>query len=1474
MNLRRTFVLLLLCFAFVIPAQAASPNVVISQVYGGGGSGTAGTAYTLDYIELHNTSGSAVPIGGWSVQYGSSTGQFGSSSSNIFAFPAGTTLGAGQYLTVKTGTPAGAAGATFTSDFTTTGLSMAAGSGKVALVNGSATLACGATATPCATSDPRIIDKVAYGASNNAETTPVNNGTGLNSTNGAVRKNNGCLDTDNNFSDFVVATVATGLVPRTMGSTAVACDVIADLPPAITAPANPIATVNQDAAPFTVSLTGTDDGGIYNWSASAGTGISSVNVTGGQGSANATFTVTLAGGFSGTASFTAFLTDNVNAAATRTVNIAVTPTTINDAPVISAFANPIATVAQDAAPFTASFSGSDDNDLYTWSATPGTGISTVTVSAGQGTANVTYTVTLQPGFSGTASFTASLSDGVNAPATRNATITVTPAPPPPLDHIVISQVYGGGGNGGAAFQNDFVELYNPTLVAHDLSGWTIQYGAATGTTWQVQPLGGTIAPGEYYLIRLATNGAIGSVVPAANINGDLNMSGTNGKVALSRTGDALSGCPVGDPNLVDLIGYGTTANCREGATNAPTLSNALAAFRKNGGFTDTNVNGSDFVSGSPNPRRTSPIVELAPSVLNSDPRNNFTNAPRDASITVTFTEPVQVEDGWFTISCATTGSHNSATVAPGGATAWIIIPNVNFLAGEQCTVTIVKDFVRDTDLDDAGPNSDLLTNNFSATFTVATGAAPSYPADVHLTFGNPNGATADVNNPNNYLMVKPEFTLSYNRDRGTPNWVSWHLADEWIGSLVRVDTFRADPAVPADWYRVTHVDYAASGFDRGHMTPNADRDPETSSPINQATFLMSNMIPQAPDNNQGPWANMENYLRTLLPANELYIVSGGAGTGGNNGSGIVNTIANGHVSVPAYTWKVAIVLPKQSGDDVSRVAAATRAIAVILPNVQGIRTVDWQTYLTSVDAVEALTGYDFFANVPDAIENAIEAGVNGSNPPGVDDQSFSVNEDGSKAFTIDAAAPGNNTLTYTIVTQPEHGLLSGSGANQTYTPAPDFNGSDSFTYRVADGSRQSNVSTMTITVLEVNDAPSATSDARATDEDTALQFAASELTANDNAGPANESGQTLTVTGVSAATNGTVSLDAGTITFTPAPNFNGNAGFTYEVCDNGVTGGLTSSQCTTSTVDLTVAPVNDAPTTSLSAPSSSVEGSAVSASITADDLDADALTIAWTVTKNGAPFANGTGASVNFTPDDNGSYVISANVSDSVATANATATVGVTNAHPAIAGVTGPSSSQSIGSAVNVSVSATDAGTADTHTATFTWGDSTTSTVSCTAGNCTASHSYTAAGIYTVGITVADDDGGTATSSLTNVVITNSNAGFITGGGWIATPSGQASLNVNAKYNNNGSATGNTSFQVAGASFASTSYDWLVISGNTAVLQGSGTINGAGGYGFVVTATDSTNDTFAIRVWNKTTGTTVYETPATTLGGGNLTIHH
>ena len=258
----------------------------------------------------------------------------------------------------------------------------------------------------------------------------------------------------------------------------------------------------------------------------------------------------------------------------------------------------------------------------------------------------------------------------------------------------------------------------------------------------------------------------------------------------------------------------------------------------------------------------------------------------------------------------------------------------------------------------------------SANSSIGLLVSPTSDPGIHLTMGNPSGATTDPNIPTNYLLEKSQYVMSYHRDNGRANWVSWHLDSSWIGTAPRQDDFRADPSLPAGWYQVTEFDYSGSGFDRGHNTPSADR--TNTVPNNSATFFMTNMMPQAPNNNQGPWEDMESFARTVAnQGNELYIVSGAAGIGGIGANGFATTIANGHVTVPAYTWKVMIILP--SGDnDVSRVTTSTRTIAVIMPNKQGIMTDPWQKYLASVDQVEALTGYDFFSNVAPGIQEVIE----------------------------------------------------------------------------------------------------------------------------------------------------------------------------------------------------------------------------------------------------------------------------------------------------------------------------------------------------------------------------------------------------------------------------------------------------------------------------------------------------------------------
>ncbi|MDT7687776.1 MAG: endonuclease mitochondrial [Acidobacteriota bacterium] len=248
------------------------------------------------------------------------------------------------------------------------------------------------------------------------------------------------------------------------------------------------------------------------------------------------------------------------------------------------------------------------------------------------------------------------------------------------------------------------------------------------------------------------------------------------------------------------------------------------------------------------------------------------------------------------------------------------------------------------------------------------------PAGEHLTMGNPSNAVVDVNQPANYLLDKTQYAVSYNRDKGRPNWVSWHLDSTWLGSTPRQDDFRNDTTLPAGWYQVQATDYTGSGFDRGHHCPSADRTNTVAS--NSATFLMTNMMPQSPDNNQGPWAALETYCRTLVSSgNELYIIAGGSGSGGTGSNGgTTTTVASGHVAVPSQTWKVIIVMPTGT-NDVSRVTTSTRTIAVIMPNTQGIRANDWKTYRVSVDQVESLTGYDFFSNVSTTIQSVIEARV-------------------------------------------------------------------------------------------------------------------------------------------------------------------------------------------------------------------------------------------------------------------------------------------------------------------------------------------------------------------------------------------------------------------------------------------------------------------------------------------------------------------
>lgn len=264
---------------------------------------------------------------------------------------------------------------------------------------------------------------------------------------------------------------------------------------------------------------------------------------------------------------------------------------------------------------------------------------------------------------------------------------------------------------------------------------------------------------------------------------------------------------------------------------------------------------------------------------------------------------------------------------------------------------------------------------------------------VHLLLGTPSNATLDADSADDFLLLKRQYALSYNRSKSIPNWVSWQLNQSWLSedksrckNASGQDDFQPDPSLPPEIKPVLPTDYRGSGFDRGHLAPSADR--SANRPDNCATFLMTNIMPQSPDVNRGPWAMLESYCRDLAEeGKELYIIAGGVGTGGDGENGFTSNFdgrsSNLPITVPASSWKVIVVLDRP-GLGVSGVTKNTRVIAVNMEHKQGVRGDPWDVkdggklrYITSVDEIERLTGYDFLASVPEDIQDEIEAKVDG-----------------------------------------------------------------------------------------------------------------------------------------------------------------------------------------------------------------------------------------------------------------------------------------------------------------------------------------------------------------------------------------------------------------------------------------------------------------------------------------------------------------
>jgi DNA/RNA endonuclease G (NUC1) len=925
------------------PASVGSDNLVLSQAYPGGGNATS--TFRAKFVEIFNRGNTTVVLNGYSIQYASATGT-GSFANNGVALLSGS-IPAGKYFLVQIGTAAtGTPLPVAVDQVTTATLNTSATTGKLVLVNSTAGLGCNGFSTPCsAAQSALIVDLLGYGGANffegsGAAPAPSN-------TLAAFRKVAGCQDTDNNSADFTSATPS----PRNSAS-----------------PANP-------AMPCTTPPPAVD---------------------------RVTISPTSATTFVGDQpTFTAQAFDNLN--------------------------NPI--------PGSFTFSTSDAL------------IASIDAATGKATGVAPGDVTITATASG---------------KSATASLHVDPAPPVVPAFVVVSQVYGGGGNGGATLKNDFIELFNAGTDPVSLAGWSVQYGSGGATTVNgVTPLIGTIQPGQYYLVQGAAGAGGTADLPTPDVIGSLALGATGGRIILARsTLPQNVACPSGGV-IQDFVPYGTTSGC---SPAAPAPANATAILRKNGGCKDTNDPAADFSVVAPAPRNSgSPTRSCVVGPLDhvtidgtltalvgatrqltavaEDLNNNsiepvtFTWTSSDPTIasvdanglvtgvlasvsTVTITATTTVngitksasvqfkvnnlEINWIDVTARSTsfpvGFQTEVFFTARTEQDGTVIPATFAVQALDPQVLEIFEYHNEAIVTAVGPQPDPnVRPSFRVTAT-PVGGGNAYSFDAHpitvetpiapppgtysdnIEFGKPTAAPA-TGTPNDRLIVHPEFTLSYNESRGTPNWVSYELDSRHIlTGADRCNCFTAEPALSGDKVLYT-ADYTNGGFDRGHMAPSADR--ISSNVANATTFYLSNIVPQTGDLNQGVWANFESHLRTLVRDGDraIYVITGPLYDPTKPQTSIKN---EGRILIPHATWKVAFIGPKNGGSPFTKSTVTswddltgTSILAVSMPNITGVRNDPWANYLTTVDAIEAATGYDFLSLLPVAFQTAIEAGDRG-----------------------------------------------------------------------------------------------------------------------------------------------------------------------------------------------------------------------------------------------------------------------------------------------------------------------------------------------------------------------------------------------------------------------------------------------------------------------------------------------------------------
>src|SRR6266568_2348779 len=850
-------------------------NLVISQLYGGGGN--SGAAYKNDFVEIFNRDNTTIDfaVTNYSLQNASSNSNFGSTgSANKFDLTSGR-IGPHQYFLVQLA--GGTSGADLPTADATGSISMAATTGKIALVRGTTALA----AVTCPI-DSNIADLVGYGSPNCFEGSGPTAGPG--NTTADFRKAGGCTDADNNAADFFVSTPN----PRNLSSPGNNCS--GGAPPNLSINDVTVTEGNSGTttAVFTVSLSAPAQGtdvtfdiatqdnaatvanndyvakSLTNQIIPAGqttytfaviingdtavepnetffvnvANVSGANVTDGQGVGtiqNDDFPslsindVSANEGNAGTSTFSFVVNLSAPAPVPVTFDIATQDSTAtaadSDYVARSLTAQTIAT-GQQTYHFDVTVNGDtkiEPNETFFVNVTNVSGASVTDgqaagtilnddtpvltindVSANEGnsgTTNLRFTVTSTLAApTGGITFDIVTQDGTatvagNDYAARNLKSQTIPAGQQAYlfdvnvngdtlvepnetffvnltnassatigdgqgqgtilnddtANLVISQVFGGGGNSGATLKNDFVEIFNrgTTMVDFSITPYLVQYASANASgnfgSDKTNLTSGTIAPGKYFLLQEAAGSGGTTNLPAPDATGSIALTTASGKVALVAGTTALSAttCPGDDgaspfnpnnSNIADFVGYGatavTTGHCYEGAAPTNTPSNTTAAFRKAGGCTDTNNNAADSLVSAPFPRNSaSPANNCTGSSPPNLTINDVTATEGDsgtttATFTVALSTPAQGTDVTFDIAT----QDNTATTANNDYVAKGLMNQ--FIPAGQTTYTFAVTINGDTAIE---PNETFfvnVTNVSGATVTDGQGVGTIHNDDL------------------------------------------------------------------------------------------------------------------------------------------------------------------------------------------------------------------------------------------------------------------------------------------------------------------------------------------------------------------------------------------------------------------------------------------------------------------------------------------------------------------------------------------------------------------------------------------------------------------------------------------------------------------------------------------------------------------------------------------------------------------------